>query len=275
MRSSARVVIIGGGVHGASTLYHLVKEGWTDVMLIEKAELTSGSTWHAAGQITRSVADYTTAAFHHYAIELYEGLEAETGQGISLHQPGGLRLAFNDLELDQLKTHLGVGRVLGYPIELISGFEAQEINPFFDMTGVVGAIWTAGEGHVDPSGVTMAFANFARSAGAEVVRRNRVVEVNALPAGSESGNWQVVTEQGTVTSEHVVDAAGCYGHHGHPGGRARVHGRQRSGDTDARHGLAPPEHPVRRSGHLHRHHLGTELPRDHGPACTRFAAAAH
>ena len=100
MRDRARVVIIGGGVHGASTLYHLAKEGWTDTLLVEKAELTSGSTWHAAGQITRSVADYTTAAFHHYAIELYEGLEAETGQGISFHQPGGLRLAFTELEVD-------------------------------------------------------------------------------------------------------------------------------------------------------------------------------
>lgn len=202
------MVVIGGGVHGASTLYHLVKEGWTDVMLIEKAELTSGSTWHAAGQITRSVADYTTAAFHHYAIELYERLEAETGQGISFHQPGGLRLAFTELELDQLKTHLGAGRYLGYPIELIGAAEAQVINPFYDMTGVLGAIWTEGEGHVDPSGVTMAFANFARAAGAEVIRRNRVIEVNPLA----NGEWQVVTEQGTVTCEHVVDAAGCYGH---------------------------------------------------------------
>lgn len=208
MKQRTRVVIIGGGVHGASLLYHLAEEGWTDTMLIEKAELTSGSTWHAAGQITRSVADYTTAAFHHYAIELYERLEDETGQGISFHQPGGLRLAFDDLELDQLKTHLGVGRYLGYPIELISGAEAQEINPFYDMTDVVGAIWTEGEGHVDPSGVTMAFASAARAAGATISRRNRVVEVVPLA----NGEYDVVTEQFTVTCEHVVDAAGCYAH---------------------------------------------------------------
>ncbi len=208
MRDRASVVIIGGGVHGVSLLYHLAKEGVTDTVLVEKAELTSGSTWHAAGQITRSVADYTTAAFHHYAIELYEGLEEDTGQGISFHQPGGLRLAFTDLEVDQLKTHLGVGRYLGYPIELISGAEAQKINPFYDMTGVLGAIWTEGEGHVDPSGVTMAFANSARQAGAEIVRRNRVLEVNARL----NGEWQVVTEKGTITCEHVVDAAGCYAH---------------------------------------------------------------
>lgn len=208
MKERARVVIIGGGVHGASLLYHLAKEGWTDTLLVEKAELTSGSTWHAAGQITRSVFDYTTAAFHQYAIELYEGLEAETGQGISFHQPGGLRLAFDETELDALKTHFGAGRYLGYPIELIDAARAQEINPFYDMDGVLGAIWTEGEGHVDPSGVTMAFANHARSLGAEISRRNRVIEVNSLP----NGEWQVVTEKGTVTCEHVVDAAGCYGH---------------------------------------------------------------
>ncbi len=206
MRERARVVVIGGGVHGASVLYHLAKEGWTDTVLVEKAELTSGSTWHAAGQITRSVADYTTAAFHHYAIELYEGLEAETGQGISFHQPGGLRLAFDELEMDALRTHLGSGRYLGYPIELISAAEAAEINPFYDMDGVLGAIWTEGEGHVDPSGVTMAFANHARAAGAEISRRNRVLEVNPAP----DDEWEVVTEKGTIICEHVVDAAGCY-----------------------------------------------------------------
>jgi dimethylglycine dehydrogenase len=122
--SSARVVIIGGGVHGASLLWHLTQEGWTDVMLIEKAELTSGSTWHAAGQITRSVGDYTTAAFHHYALELYHELPGMTGQEVSLHTPGGIRVAYTDDELDALKTHLGVGRYIGYPIELLGPMTA-------------------------------------------------------------------------------------------------------------------------------------------------------
>ncbi len=205
----ARVVIVGGGVHGASLLYHLVKEGWNDVVLVEKAELTSGSTWHAAGQITRSVADYTTAAFHHYAIELYEGLEAETGQGISFHQPGGIRVAYTDHELDALRAQLGTGRYIGYPIELIDAAEAAKINPHYNYDDVLGAIWTEGEGHVDPSGVTMAFASFARAAGATVSRRNRVIEINRLPDGGDAV-WSVVTEQGTIECEHVVDAAGCY-----------------------------------------------------------------
>jgi len=188
--SRARVVIIGGGVHGASLLYHLVEEGWTDTVLVEKAELTSGSTWHAAGQITRSV------------------LEERTGQAVSLHQPGGIRVAYTDDEVDALKTHLGVGRYIGYPIELLSPTELAVLNPFYDFTDVIAGIWTEGEGHVDPSGVTMAFAGGARAKGAVISRRNRVVEVNALA----NGDWQVVTEKGTIECEHVVDAAGCYAH---------------------------------------------------------------
>jgi dimethylglycine dehydrogenase len=207
MQETARVVIIGGGVHGASLLWHLTQEGWTDVLLIEKAELTSGSTWHAAGQITRSVGDYTTAAFHHYALELYHELPGMTGQDVSLHTPGGIRVAYNDDELDALKTHLGVGEYIGYPIELLGPDALAEINPFYNFDDVIAGIWTEGEGHVDPSGVTMAFANGARANGATISRRNRVLEVNQL----ENGEWSVVTEKGTVTCEHVVDAAGCYG----------------------------------------------------------------
>lgn len=207
----ARVVIIGGGVHGASLLWHLAQEGWTDTVLVEKAELTSGSTWHAAGQITRSVADYTTASFAHYAIELYEKLEELTGQAVSLHQPGGIRVAYTDDEVEALKTHLGVGRYIGYPIELVGPERMAELNPYYDFTDAIAAIWTEGEGHVDPSGVTMAFANGARAAGADISRRNRVIEVNSLAGNSASGDeWEVVTEQGTITCEHVVDAAGCY-----------------------------------------------------------------
>ena len=207
MQETARVVIIGGGVHGASLLWHLTQEGWTDVLLIEKAELTSGSTWHAAGQITRSVGDYTTAAFHHYALELYDVLPGMTGQEISLHTPGGIRVAYTEDELDQLKTHLGVGQYIGYPIELLPPEELQKLNPLYNFDDVLAGIWTEGEGHVDPSGVTMAFANHARANGAQISRRNRVLEVNQL----ENGEWSVVTEKGTVTCEHVVDAAGCYG----------------------------------------------------------------
>ncbi len=208
MQERARVVIIGGGIHGAALLYHLTLEGWSDVLLVEKAELTSGSTWHAAGQITRSVGDYTTAAFAHYAIETYETLAERVDRPISFHQPGGLRLAYTDAEVDALKAQLGIGRYIGYPIELIGPDEAAELNPFYDYTDVKAAIWTEGEAHIDPTDATMAFVAGARANGASVVRHNRVLEVNQL----SNGEWSVVTEQGTVTAEHVVDAAGCYAH---------------------------------------------------------------
>lgn len=109
-------VVISGGVHGAALLWHLTLEGWSDVVLVEKAELTSGSTRQAAGQITRSVGDYTTAAFHHYAIETYDTLAERTGREISYHKPGGLRVAYDDRELDQLKSQLGIGGYIGYPL---------------------------------------------------------------------------------------------------------------------------------------------------------------
>jgi dimethylglycine dehydrogenase len=208
MVESARVVVIGGGIHGAALLYHLTLEGWSDVVLVEKAEPTSGSTWHAAGQITRSVGDYTTAAFANYAIEVYETLAERTGRPISFHQPGGLRVAYNDLEMDQLKSQLGVGAYIGYPIELVGPAEAAELNPFYDFTDVQGAIWTEGEGHIDPTDATMAFLTGARAAGATVSRHNRVLDVRAQP----NGEWVVETEQGDITCEHVVDAAGCYAH---------------------------------------------------------------
>lgn len=208
MRDRAQVVIVGGGVHGASLLWHLAREGCTDAILVEKAELTSGSTWHAAGQITRSVGDYTTAAIAHYAIELYNELPALTGHEIQLHQPGGIRVAYTDHEVEALKAQLGVGRYIGYPIELIGPSEAEKINPLYDFTDVKAAIWTEGEAHVDPTDVTMAFAQGARAMGAEISRRNRVLEINELP----NGEWSVVTEKGTITCEHVVDAAGCYAH---------------------------------------------------------------
>ncbi len=201
-----RIVIIGGGIHGASLLYHLAAEGETDVLLVEKAEPTSGSTWHAAGQITRSVGDYTTAVFHDYALDIYSRIEAETGQAVSLHTPGGLRVAYTDHEMDALRSQLGVGRYVGYPIELIGPDEIAQYSPHYDTTDVLGAIWTEGEGHVDPSGATMAFLAGARAAGAVVSRHNRVLSIEQ----TTTGTWNVHTEKGSIEAEHVVDCAGCY-----------------------------------------------------------------
>ena len=206
MPDHTRVVVVGGGIVGASVLYHLAKEGWTDALLLEKAEFTSGSTWHAAGQVTHSVSSYTLAFMRKYATELYAELEAETGVATSWHETGSFRVAYEPIEVDWLKGQLGVGAYAGLEMDWVGPGVVAEHHPLYDVSNVVGAIWTPRDGHVDPSGATNAMLTGARNRGASTSRRNRVLEINRRP----DGDWDVVTEQGTVTCEHVVNAAGCY-----------------------------------------------------------------
>ena len=140
--SHARVVIIGGGIMGCSLLYHLAKEGWTDCLLIEKAELTSGSTWHAAGQITHSTSHFGLGKMAGYAIDLYQKIEAETGQSVTWHGCGSLRLAYTDEELDWLNHSIGVGAALGHPMEIIGPEEIAKLHPFYNLDGVIAALHT-------------------------------------------------------------------------------------------------------------------------------------
>ncbi|MXW75221.1 MAG: FAD-dependent oxidoreductase [Acidimicrobiaceae bacterium] len=205
---SAQVVIIGGGICGASLLYHLAHEGWTDTLLIEKAELTSGSTWHAAGQVTHSVSSYTLGYFRKYGCELYASLEAESGIATSWHKSGSLRVAYEPIEVDWLKSQLGVADYVGNHMEWVSGDFIAARHPFYEVDEIIGAVWTPDDGHVDPSGATNALISVARAKGAQVSRRNRVLEINRCSDGS----FEVVTEQGRVRAEHVVNAAGCYAH---------------------------------------------------------------
>jgi len=206
MKTHARVVIVGGGMMGAGLLYHLAKEGWSDCVLVEKAELTSGSTWHAAGQCAHFMAGYNVAKIHDYGIKLYPTLEDETGQSVTWHRCGGLRIANSTEELEWFKYALGVARSLGYPMELIGPEEIRRIHPFYKTDGVLAAAHTTEDGHVDPAGVCNALAQGARQMGATVVRRNRVVDIKRR----ENGEWQVFTEQGNIIAEQVVNAAGCY-----------------------------------------------------------------
>ena len=161
MPDNARVVVVGGGIVGASVLYHLAREGWTDTLLVEKAEFTSGSTWHAAGQVTHSVSSYTLASMRRYATELYPALEAETGVATSWHEPGSFRVAYEPIEIDWLKAQLGVGAYAGLEMDWVGPEVVAEHHPLYDVSRIVGAIWTPGDGHVDPSGATHALANIA------------------------------------------------------------------------------------------------------------------
>ena len=206
MNTHARVVVIGGGVVGASVLYHLSKAGWKDLLLIERAELTAGSTWHAAGGMHTVNGDPNVAKLQQYTINLYREIEKLSGQSCGVHITGGIMLAGTRERMDWLKMAQARGRYLGMELELLSADAAHKIYPLMDPKHFVGAMYDPIEGHVDPYGVTIAYAKAAQLAGAEVVRQTRVVDVKLRPDGS----WDVVTEKGTVCAEHVVNAGGLW-----------------------------------------------------------------
>ncbi len=204
----ARVVVIGGGNIGASVLYHLAKEGWTDTVLLEKAELTSGATWHAAGLVSRMVGGYNLGSWHDYAIDLYRSMEAETDQAVGLHTCGSLRVATSPEHVDWIR-HLYDGVVArGNDAYLVSPDEVAILNPLYDVAaaGVLEAIYTPDDGHVDPASVCIAMAKGARQLGATVIRNCRAVDVTLLADGS----WRIDTELGSVVAEHVVNAGGYH-----------------------------------------------------------------
>ena len=205
--SQAKVVIVGGGVMGCGLAYHLAHEGWTDVVLLEKAELTSGSTWHAAGQITHSTSSFGLGKCVDYNIGLYSGaLEAETGQAVTWHGCGSFRLAYTEDEMDWLRHTLSVGCSLGFNIELVSPDRVAELHPFYNLDGVLGALHTPDDGHVDPSNVTMAMAQGARQLGVKIIRHCRATNITQLA----NGEWLVESEQGAIRCEHIVNAGGTY-----------------------------------------------------------------
>jgi dimethylglycine dehydrogenase len=206
MKSHARVVVIGGGVVGASVLYHLTKAGWKDVLLVERAELTSGSTWHAAGGMHTVNGDPNVAKLQQYTIELYKEIERISGQSCGVHITGGIMLAGTRERLDWLKMAKARGRYLGMDLEIISVDEAAKLFPLLDKQHFEGAMYDPIEGHVDPYGVTHAYAKSAQIGGAEIVRHTRVTDLKARADGS----WDVITDHGNVHAEHVVNAAGLW-----------------------------------------------------------------
>ena len=207
MKSHARVVVIGGGSLGVNLLYHLAKEGWTDIALVEKGELTSGSTWHAAGLCGHFIGNMTVAQIHDYTIKLYnEILPEETGQTSSFHQTGSIRVGFSKVEEEWFRNLESRARNVGFEFNIVSKQEASKLNPFmnFDKARVIAS--TPNDGHVDPTSVVMPLSKLARDRGAEIYRFTRVISINEL----RSGEWEVVTDKGTIIAEHVVNAAGCF-----------------------------------------------------------------
>jgi len=206
MKTSTRVCVIGGGVVGCSVLYHLTKLGWSDVMLVERSDLTSGSTWHAAGGFHTLNGDTNMAALQGYTIRLYRELEEITGMSCGLHHVGGITLADTPERFDMLKAERAKHRYMGLHTEILGPDEIKERAELVDTKGVIGGLYDPLDGHLDPSGTTHAYAKAARMGGAEIVTHNRVLETNQRA----DGTWDVVTEQGTIHAEHVVNAGGLW-----------------------------------------------------------------
>ena len=207
MKTHTRVAIIGGGSLGVSLAYHLTKEGWNDVTVIEKGELTSGSTWHAAGLCSNFIGNMTVAKIHQASLELYkEILPRETGEASPFHTTGSLRIGYTELEEQWCRNLASRAKNIPCAFDFISKEEAQELNPLMDFSKARFIVSTPDDGHVDPTSVVMPLSQLARANGATMNRFNRVVDINLLP----SGEWEVVTEQGTIIAEHVVNAGGCF-----------------------------------------------------------------
>ena len=206
MKSHARVVVIGGGVVGCSVLFHLARAGWTDVVLIERDELTSGSTWHAAGGMHTINGDPNVAKLQKYTISLYKEIEELSGQATGVHLTGGVFLAATEARMDWLRNMVAKGRYLGIELEEISPRQAAELMPLIDPGQFVGAIHNKEDGHLDPSGVTHAYAKAARKLGAAIERFTKVEDI----VRQADGMWRVITNKGEVVAEHVVNAGGLW-----------------------------------------------------------------
>jgi len=212
VKTHVRVLVIGGGVVGVSTLYHLTKKGWKDVALLERTELTAGSTWHAAGLLPLFNMSYTVGQLHKYSVDLYKRLPAETGQDVSFHVTGNLRLATRKERMDEYQKYCGTANTIGVPFEVISPKRVKELWPLLELGGnadtpaIVGALYHPQDGHIAPADLTMALRKGARNAGAEIYEQTEALTITRTP----SREWQVHTAKGDITAEHIVLATGNY-----------------------------------------------------------------
>ncbi len=206
MKSHARVVVIGGGVVGAGTLYALTKKGWSDVVLIERNELTSGSTWHAAGLLPLFNMSYSVGKVHQYSVEQYETLEAETGQDVGLRQVSNIRMAQTQDRWDEFMYYAGIAETIGVEVNMLTPAQIKEIWPLCNTDGILGAIQHPRDGYVQPADLTQAYAKGARAGGAEIYRNTRVIAIEQ----QANDEWLVKTDKGDIACEHLVTATGNF-----------------------------------------------------------------
>jgi len=206
MKTTARVVVIGGGVVGVGTLYHLAKKGWSDVVLIERKELTSGSTWHAAGLLPLFNLSYSVGQLHKYSVNLYGSLEAETGQPVGFKEVSNIRLARTKTRWDEFMYYAGVAETIGVKVNKLTPQQVKEIWPLCNTEGLLGAIQHPDDGYIQPADLTQAFAKGARNRGAEIYRNTAVIGIER----TTSGEWLVKTDKGDIQCEHIVSASGNF-----------------------------------------------------------------
>jgi dimethylglycine dehydrogenase len=206
MKNQARVVVIGGGAIGVSVAYHLAKYGWRDVVLLEKHELTSGSTWMAAGNCSYYHSNYYCTQVNMKSIELYQKLEAETGQSTGWHTTGSIRTADNPDRMDELGYYYSMNRCLGLDVHRVTPEEIARLHPLMNVEGLKGGLFWPSDGDVDPSSITLAMSIGAKKLGAEINTHTRVTGLRRKP----NGEWVVSTEKGEITCETVVNAAGLW-----------------------------------------------------------------
>ncbi|MEM8973423.1 MAG: FAD-dependent oxidoreductase [Pseudomonadota bacterium] len=206
MKTQARAVVIGGGVVGVSTLYHLTQKGWSDVVLLERKELTSGSTWHAAGLLPLFNMSYSVGQIHKYSVALYQRLGEELGEDIGLRQVSNIRLAMTQDRMDEYHQYAGVAKTIGVNVEFLTPEQVQEIWPLCTTDGMIGAIRHPEDGYIQPADLTQAMARKAREGGAEIYRETAATGIEQLP----SGEWLVKTDKGDIQCEHVISATGNF-----------------------------------------------------------------
>ena len=206
MKSTARVVVIGGGVVGVSTLYHLAKMGWSDCVLIERKELTSGSTWHAAGLLPLFNLSYSVGKIHQYSVDFYPTLEAETELSVGFSKVSNIRLARTPDRFDEYKYYAGVAETIGVEVNFLSPDQVKDVWPLCNVDGIIGAIQHPADGYIQPADLTQALAKGARQRGATIERNTEVTGITQ----KATGEWVVSTDKGDITCEHVVSATGNF-----------------------------------------------------------------
>ena len=206
MKTHARAVVIGGGVVGVSTLYHLAKKGWGDSVLIERKELTSGSTWHAAGLLPLFNMSYSVGQIHKYSVKFYEELQEETGMNVGFSKVSNIRLARTKDRWDEYMYYAGIAETIGVNVKMLTPEEVKEIWPLCETDGLLGAIQHPDDGYIQPADLTQALAKGARDKGATIYRNTTVTALEQL----ENGHWKVTTDKGEIIAEHVISCTGNF-----------------------------------------------------------------